>query len=223
MPEVKAILFDLFETLVTESHVGPTRASTLGPALGLTPQEYRPAWKARRPRIVVGELSFAEALTDISMVLLGTADAATIERLCLLRIQEKQIAYSRLDDKVCSLVAGLGRRRIKLGVVSNGFAEDVRGWPECALAPAFESSVFSCEEGVAKPDPEIYRRALRRLDVEPADAIYVGDGGDDELTGAQMAGLRAYRAAWFVPHLQRQAAFTELAVCDDLFALVERG
>jgi hypothetical protein len=35
---IKAVLFDLFETLITESHLAPTRASSLAPALGLERQ-----------------------------------------------------------------------------------------------------------------------------------------------------------------------------------------
>ena len=61
---IKAVLFDLYETLITESHLAPTRASSLAHALGLERQAYRAEWQARRPRIVVGELSFADALTE---------------------------------------------------------------------------------------------------------------------------------------------------------------
>ena len=50
---IKAVLFDLLETLVTESHVPPARASSLAPVLGLERQAYRAEWKARRPRVVV--------------------------------------------------------------------------------------------------------------------------------------------------------------------------
>jgi hypothetical protein len=38
---VKAVLFDLFETLVTESGTQPTRASRLGGALGLEDAAFR--------------------------------------------------------------------------------------------------------------------------------------------------------------------------------------
>jgi len=58
--------------------------------------------------------------------------------------------------------------------------------------------MFSCAEHVAKPDPEIYLRALGRLGAKPAEAVYIGDGADDELVGAERAGLRPGRAAWYV-------------------------
>lgn len=63
---IKAVLFDLFETLITESPVQPTPASSLGETLGLQQEAFRVEWKARRPRVVLGQLSFAAALTEIS-------------------------------------------------------------------------------------------------------------------------------------------------------------
>ena len=37
----------------------------------------------------------------------------------------------------------------------------------------------------------------RRMGIQPEATVYVGDGGDDELAGAERVGLRACRAAWF--------------------------
>jgi putative hydrolase of the HAD superfamily len=42
-------------------------------------------------------------------------------------------------------------------------------------AGRFDLILFSGEEGVQKPDPEIYRRALSRLGVSPAEAFFVDD------------------------------------------------
>jgi HAD superfamily hydrolase (TIGR01549 family) len=220
---INAIVFDLFETLVTESHSAPTRASTLAAALGLERQAYRAAWKARRPSIVVGRLSLADALTEISHGLAGTVDTAAVEGICRQRVREKAEAYARTDAQVMSLIAELVRRDVRLGIISNGFKEDVFGWADCTLAPAFQCAVFSCDEGVAKPDPEIYRRALHRLGVRPETAIYIGDGGDNELNGAEQAGLRAWRAAWFAGSAAQRLPWPELGRCGDVLHLLAAG
>jgi putative hydrolase of the HAD superfamily len=218
---IKAILFDLYETLITESRITPTRASSLAAALGLERERYCAEWKVRRPRVVVGELSFAEALTEISQTLIGTVDAAVVEQICLQRMREKAAVYSSPDDLVATLIGDLSRHSVELGVVSNGFKEDVLPWRGCTLAPAFHCTAFSCEEGVAKPDPEIYRRAMHRLGAQPETTVYIGDGGDDELTGAEGAGLRAYRASWFVRNWSKKRAWPELASREDVLTLLE--
>jgi putative hydrolase of the HAD superfamily len=49
--------------------------------------------------------------------------------------------------------------------------------------------VFSCDVGMKKPDSEIYERSLFELGVRAAEALFVGDGGSDELLGAKRVGL----------------------------------
>lgn len=217
---ITAVLFDLFETLITESHVAPTRASSLAHALGLERQAYRAEWKARRPRIVVGELSFADALTEISRALAGTVDTAAVREICQQRMREKAAAFARIDDQVMTLITELARRDVRLGVISNGFKEDVLPWSDCGFALAFQCTVFSCDEGVAKPNPEIYLRAVRRMGIQPEATVYVGDGGDDELAGAERVGLRACRAAWFDGRSSQGLPWPDFTSCGDVLTLV---
>jgi putative hydrolase of the HAD superfamily len=65
------------------------------------------------------------------------------------------------------------------------------------LASRFDVTIFSCEVGIRKPDPPIYRAALEGLGVDARHALFVGDGGSDEHRGARAVGLRAV----FVTHL----------------------
>ena len=220
---ITAVLFDLFETLITESGVQPTRASSLATTLGLEKDAYRKEWKMRRPSIVRGQMSFAEALTEISQTLMGRADPAAIQGICQQRLREKAVAYAQIHDEVAALVTTLARRGVGLAVISNGFEEDVLGWSHCSLAAEIRCTVFSYAERIAKPDPEIYQRALLRLGVDPATTVYIGDGGDDELVGAKRAGLRAYRAAWFVAIPPQKATWPELTDQKDVLKLVAAG
>lgn len=224
---IKAVLFDLFETLITESPVQPTRASSLGDTLGLQQEAFRIEWKARRPRVVLGQLSFADALTEISKTLTGRVDIATIQRIRKQRIREKAAAYARIDEEVMALISDLRRHGVGLAVISNCFSEDVLAWSTCPLAREFQCTAFSFAEGVAKPAPEIYLRAVSRLGVEPATAVFIGDGGDNELAGAAHAGLRAFRAIWFGrnwPRFQSSGAGgLELANRQDVLTLVTAG
>jgi HAD superfamily hydrolase (TIGR01509 family) len=152
---------------------------------------------------VSGQLSFADALTEISRTLTGCVDTSAVERMRQQRIQEKAAAYARIDEAVMALVSDLRRRGVGLAVISNCFSEDVLAWSTCPLAREFQCTVFSSAEGMAKPAPEIYRRAISRLGVEPATAVFIGDDGDHELTGAAQAGVRAFRAIWFARNWPR--------------------
>ena len=148
---IRAVLFDLFETLITESPDSSTRASSLGAALGLEQEAFRVEWRARRPRVVLGEMSFRNALTEISTTLIGTVDASAVQRVCEQRIREKAAAYARNDDEVVALIAELREHGLRLAVVSNCFEEDVLAWSTWRLADAFQCTTFSFAEGVANP------------------------------------------------------------------------
>ena len=45
--------------------------------------------------------------------------------------------------------------------------------------------------GVSKPDHRIYEIACERLGVEASECLFVGDGANDELPGAERAGMTA--------------------------------
>ena len=70
--------------------------------------------------------------------------------------------------------------------------EDVeRVWPESEFAGLFDAEVFSSQVGLSKPDPRIYLHCGELLGVEPGEAVFVGDGANDELAGAQRVGMGA--------------------------------
>ena len=224
---IRAILFDLFETLITESRVPPTRASALGEALGLEGEAFRVEWKARRPLVMVGQLSFGEALTEISMALAGGVNAVAVQRVCEQRVREKAIAFAEIDQDIAAMLTELRGRGLSVGVISNCFAEDVRAWSTWPLSRQFQCSVFSYAARIAKPDPEIYLNAVSELHVEPNTTVFIADGGDGELAGAERAGLRAFRAEWFGRRGSYVRAASEhaagFATPQDVLTLVDTG
>jgi len=62
-------------------------------------------------------------------------------------------------------------------------------WPDSELAGLFDAETFSSSCGLVKPDPKIYLTTLAALAVEPAEALFVGDGANDELGGAERVGM----------------------------------
>jgi putative hydrolase of the HAD superfamily len=58
----------------------------------------------------------------------------------------------------------------------------------------FFAHVFvSSEIGADKPDPEIFRRALKLIDLEPNEVVHVGDDSERDWKAAAEAGLRIFR------------------------------
>lgn len=200
---IQGILFDLFETLVTESGAPTRRASSLGAELGVNEDAYRRQWRSGRLNIVLGRRSFRDTLAQIVRTLGGTADERVLEQVRCERMKHKAAVLRAVNPDVLAAVEALRARGLKLAVVTNCFAEDVAGWEDSPLRRFFDVALFSCAAGVAKPDPLVYLLTCRRLQVPPRHALFIGDGGDDELAGARNAGLRACRALWFLSQWPR--------------------
>lgn len=79
------------------------------------------------------------------------------------------------------------------------------------ISSYFPVALFSETEGVRKPDPEIFLRALDRLGVRPEESVYVGDHPVSDIEGATRAGMKT---VW-----KRNSDFRHVncdAVMDDL-------
>ncbi len=85
----------------------------------------------------------------------------------------------------------LRRRGLRLAVVSNWDARLPSLLAGLDLAGYFEHLLVSGIEGVEKPAAEIFHRAARRLGVEAADCVHVGDSPLDDVRGAEAAGMAA--------------------------------
>jgi len=193
---IHAVLFDLYETLVTELNKPVRRASSLATQLAVDESAYKREWKLRRPEIILGRFTFRDALAQIAATLGGVADETLLEGLRSERVAQKTDVLQSVDPDILGAVGELHRRGLRLGLVTNAFEEDVAGWERSPLQPFFDVAVFSHVVRLAKPDPKIYVETCRALDVMPQRALFVGDGLD-EVAGARAAGLAACRALWF--------------------------
>lgn len=91
----------------------------------------------------------------------------------------------------------LTKRGIKLGVVSD--APRLQVWMRlCALGlqHVFDAVVTFDDTGERKPAPAPFREVLRRLNVEPAEAMMIGDWAERDVVGAKSLGMRTVFARY---------------------------
>jgi len=77
----------------------------------------------------------------------------------------------------------------RTGLITDCSSEVPIIWDDTPFASLFDVTVFSCLAGIKKPDGRIYQLAVKGLEVEPGECLYVGDGSSNELTGAAVAGM----------------------------------
>jgi HAD superfamily hydrolase (TIGR01509 family) len=99
---------------------------------------------------------------------------------------------------VVAVLDALDARGIPYAVASNGSLEKMRiTLGQTGLWDRFEQHMLSAHiEGVAKPDPELFLRAARRIGVEPADCTVV----EDSAPGAKAAKAAGMRCIGYAAH-----------------------
>lgn len=197
----KAVLFDLFETLITEFENGRRKSNRkydYETLLGLDHLAFKAEWGARAERRMNGTFRhYRDVIRDMLEARSLPYPHDHVELLYRARAAEKRLPFTAPDDAIVTMLQMLRDRGMKLGLVSNCTEEEVQGWRDCELAPLFDTVVFSYEAGAAKPDPAIYRQALARLGLQPHEAVFVGDGGSSELEGAERIGIQPLHARWY--------------------------
>ena len=190
---VGAVVFDLFNTLTKPVDDGEFRSSimAMGLAAGVDPEGFTRGWFALWRERFDGTFATSEAgVRGVCEAMGVVADEAAIGRAEEVRIEfSRRILRPRADA-----VATLRRLRtlgLRTALISDCSADVPVLWPTTPYAELIDEPLFSCVEGLVKPDPELYLRACGRLGVEPPDCVYVGDGGSHELTGAERVGMRA--------------------------------
>jgi putative hydrolase of the HAD superfamily len=179
----RAVVFDLWDTLVDWPLDAMAELNARwAQRLGLSTDDFVEQWREE-------QVSRNTAPLADSLRALGAADGA-VEELVQLRFALARQTLVPRPGAVETLVE-LGERGIKRGLISVCTEEVPAVWPETELAAHVDAALFSATCGLMKPDPRVYELACEQLGVRPEEAVFVGDGANDELAGAERAGLRA--------------------------------
>jgi putative hydrolase of the HAD superfamily len=183
------VIFDLWDTLVRWDVEGwETLYGRMAERVGMEPEEFRAHWDSFRPSSSRGPIR-------------DTFDAAGFGEHAddLMRMRRDVIERALVPiDGAVETISSLRERGLRVGLISSCSQEVPDLWSQTPFADLVDEPVFSCSVGLNKPEAEIYELACARLGVEPAEALFVGDGANDELAGAERAGLRA--ACFIPPH-----------------------
>lgn len=199
MDNVRAVVFDLFETLISEFGIGHPTTADAASVLDCAPAILIEGWDASREDRFSGRI---RSLQDV-YVQIGKSNGIafpqkSIEELVTKREEAFAAHFQRIDESILQMLEGLKATGVKIGLLSNTDGSEVGPWSMCPLARYIDVAIFSHECGSVKPDLASYENVIRELEVAAEDCIYIGDGNSDELAGAEAAGMRPFCAAWFL-------------------------
>jgi len=101
-------------------------------------------------------------------------------------------ANARLYPEVMKVLQRLRKRGLKLGIVTNGLKIDIdKLLPQVRLTNTFDIVVVIDSVGKMKPDKDIFLHALKKLDVKPHEALFIGNQIEEDYNGPRNAGMKA--------------------------------
>lgn len=198
---MKAVIFDMFETLVTLHSVPRYFGRNVAADLGADIDEFYPLWHETEEARSKGKMTFEESLYWIGERT-HYAHPERIPEAVEKRYAFKTESLQKVEYRIVSLLRELKERGYKVGLISNCFMEEAEAIRANVLASCFDVMMLSCEQGVQKPEREIFERCLSELSVAPEDCLYVGDGGSLELETARSFGMQTLQAGWFIKNYE---------------------
>ena len=129
------------------------------------------------------------AFTERIVLGMGGSEPVSREVAVELTSRWQQHENFELYEDTIPVLDELRSAGLKIGLVSNS-ARDVRAFA-VHHALDIEAGLSSFQHGKTKPHESIFRAVLDLLEVEPADAVMVGDTVEDDINGALAIGMRA--------------------------------
>ena len=204
---IRAVIFDMFETLITHYKCPLYFGAQMAADAGIPEKNFQTLWRPTESDRSIGKIRTEEV---IEMILKenGCYTDELLEKIVQKRISTKEECFKHLHPEIIPILTKLKEKGIMTGLISNCFSEEAEVIRRSVLFPYFDKVCLSYEEGVQKPDEEIYRRCMAGLDVTPEECIYIGDGGSQELETARDLGMNAMQAVWYMEN--RKKDFNQL-------------
>ena len=182
----RAVVFDLWQTLVP----WPTESAQalyvqMADAVGAPRAEFEEVWLSGRTGRDTGPIG--DSVRWVIDQLGLDADPQVI--IGLRRDWTRDSLVPRPD--AISTLERIRERGHRLGLITVCSTDVAELWDSSAFAGLFDVTVFSAEERVAKPDPRIYEICCERLGIPADECLFVGDGANHELPGAERVGMTA--------------------------------
>jgi len=228
---IKAVFFDWFSTL---AHYDPPREQLQ--AQVLKELGFNVSQPVMQRALVLADKTLYAELAEVSMrnrtpeermqvylhhqqsILNNAGIDSSIElaEKTMRRARELNVSprFALFDD-VIPTVKLLKERQFIIGLLTNIHRGINDICKELGLEPFMDFIVSSGEAGADKPDPAIFRFALERANVDPAETVHVGDQYLQDVIGARNVGITPV----FIDRFDVSSEVTDCARIRDLTEL----
>jgi putative hydrolase of the HAD superfamily len=186
----RAVIFDMFETLITHYQSPLYFGTQMAEDAGIPEEKFQSLWRPTEYERTIGKLTFEKVLEIILRKNHCYSDML-LKKITEKRIAAKEDCFRHLHSEIIPMLTTLKKRGVLVGLISNCFSEEADVIRRSELFPCFDATYLSFEQGIQKPDEEIFQRCMEGFFVKAEECVYVGDGGSNELETARKLGMKA--------------------------------
>jgi putative hydrolase of the HAD superfamily len=182
---IRAVIFDY--GMVLSHPQDPAALNNLLTITGLDRDTFEGHYWRHRHTYDMGKLNGNTYWRQFASDAAITLTATDIERL----IENDVLMWCTINEPMLAWAKSLADSGLRIGILSN-MGEDTLSYmrQEFAWLGAFHHHTWSCELGIAKPDPAIYTYTCEKLGVAPSEALFLDDKIEN-VEAARQVGLKA--------------------------------
>lgn len=198
---MKAVLLDLDETLFDHRYACESGLEAVREqypelqqkSVELLEHEFYHLLNEMHHEVLQGRMTLEQARVErLRLILLRCGlelDAKSLQSVADLYSHVYQASRRPVHGAV-ELLLALREQGITIAVLTNHMTHvQLDKLEACGLLPLIDHLITSEDVGVQKPDPQIFHKALEICEVQPEEALMVGDSWSADILGAQAAGM----------------------------------
>ena len=198
----KAIIFDLFATLT----IGKANPEAKIISEFNLKQEYYS---------VEAAITYSKKFKDMNSYIRNiiknlNLEDTTLTREKILKIFKEDVAGESLRKEAPEILMYLKSKGYKLGLISNIPNPWYKILEKSKINQYFDVISYSYELDLLKPNPEIFRHTLKKLNVSAKEAVMIGDSMRNDLMPASSLGMHTYLLDVNSKHLDHPSRLNSL-------------
>jgi putative hydrolase of the HAD superfamily len=169
---ITAVIFDFGGVLGLPQD--PARVAAMAELCGLSQKDLLELYRRDRLELDRGMLTSEEYWGRI----MSHGDHAPTPELVARIEHEDTLGWTRVNKDMVRWVTELRAAGLKTAILSNMPSDKlsfIRKSREFSWVKDFDTTVFSCDHALVKPEPAIYRLCLERLGVQPGETLFLDD------------------------------------------------
>ena len=167
----KAVIFDLYETLITEWGHKKYTKSEMSSDLGIDSEKFDLYWDEKEEDRYMGKINFTDSILYVVEKCGGHIESPALSRMVDKRIETKSQCFEYVNPDIYRLLEELKRRELRLAVISNCSSDEVQVIRQTKIYGYFDQITLSYEVGMKKPDHDIYKKCCDLLGVDTNECI----------------------------------------------------